>query len=64
MVSLIWTLVIILIVSGLLWWLISMIPTPAPPFPGWIIRVIFACLVVLFVIYALLGHFRVPLPGL
>jgi len=65
MISLLWTLLIIAIVCGLVWWLIGMItPSLGAGFPVQILRIIFAVLVVILIIAALIGQFRVPFPGL
>ena len=51
MIDLLVTLLIILIIFALLWWVLSMIPMPAG-FPLWVVQVIFALVLVV----VLLGY--------
>ena len=58
MISLLLTLIVILVIFALLWWVITLIPFPSG-FPVWIIQVILGlCLVIALLTYLtpFLGH--------
>ena len=55
MLSLLVSLLILLVIFAVVWWILSMIPIPAPFV--WIVRVIFAIIFLICLIELLLGGF-------
>ena len=53
MLSLLVTVLVMCIIFGLIWWILSLIPLPAPF--GQVARVVVACIFAIWLIYLLLG---------
>lgn len=58
MLSLLLSLLILCLIFGVIWWVLSMIPIP-PQF-AWIVRVIFAVIFLIVLIEFLMGNFVFP----
>jgi hypothetical protein len=59
MLSLLISLLILCLILGVVWWIISMIPVPPPMV--WIVRVIFAILCLVALVSLLTGSWAFPL---
>lgn len=62
MLALLVTLIVWGVILAIIWWAISQIPVP-PPF-AWVIRVVFALIVIIMLIQILTGGDMLPLPRL
>lgn len=62
MISILISLLILVIIATVVWWILSMIPVP-PPFV-WIVRVIFAIIFLIALIELLMGRFTFGRVGL